>query len=619
MRILKPNVQRMQEKRNVRGLVKALAHRDEEIRADAAAALGELGDAAAVAPLIAALQDDELWVRRRAAEALGKIGGRRAVLPLIGILNDPDDHDTWESAARALGQIGDPAAVDALVPVLSRPGVESVEAAAWALGRLGDPQAVQPLIALASPGLWRSGRQAVLEALVAIGRPAVGPLVAALGGETAGARAFAADVLDALGWQPGPDELAVYHVAREAWDRCVELGGVAVEPLIATMRGEALPPPAAVRALGRIGDVRAVEPLIALLPRALDDRRKAVVEALVAIGEPAVEPLAAAMEGSEARGLAAVEILTQIGGTRAMEALRAALRAGSPAVRRAAAAALDRLGWRPGRDEEGAAYWIAGREWHRCVALGAVAVEPLIAVLEAKPSSSLDDLQHAAEALGQIGDVRAVRALVARLPTVGGYEKVGTAAADALVAIGAPAVEPLCQVLANPKLFWTVRAPVARVLARIGDPSALPALLAAQDDEEDVVVPEAAVRALADLQSPEVIPALIEALRHKNPTVRQAAANVLARTGDSRAVEPLIAALQTEHSRVRLEMAKALAKLYREGGLDEQARLRILSQQAMLSQPHSDFLSRHTDYGCRHVGPHTDYHDHTDRGFGVTL
>ena len=59
--------------------------------ADAAEALGVLGDSRAVVPLTQALlEDEDSSVRRSAAEALGEIGDIRAVEALTQALEDED-------------------------------------------------------------------------------------------------------------------------------------------------------------------------------------------------------------------------------------------------------------------------------------------------------------------------------------------------------------------------------------------------------------------------------------------------------------------------------------------------------------------------------------------------
>jgi len=58
-RLFKPNVQRMEKKRDVEGLIKALKYEDSIVRLRAVRALGKIGDARAVGPLIQALEDKD--------------------------------------------------------------------------------------------------------------------------------------------------------------------------------------------------------------------------------------------------------------------------------------------------------------------------------------------------------------------------------------------------------------------------------------------------------------------------------------------------------------------------------------------------------------------------------
>ena len=83
-----PDIPKLQRKRNVRGLIRALRHRDAAIREDAADALGQLKHGRAVMPLIAALNDADDMVREAAVEALGEMIDHRAVEPLISALRD---------------------------------------------------------------------------------------------------------------------------------------------------------------------------------------------------------------------------------------------------------------------------------------------------------------------------------------------------------------------------------------------------------------------------------------------------------------------------------------------------------------------------------------------------
>ncbi len=80
-------------------------------------ALGMIGDARAVDPLISVLNDSGPETQTLAAEALGNIGDARAVDPLIKALTDRDRF-VRGSAAKALGKIGDARAVDPLIKAL---------------------------------------------------------------------------------------------------------------------------------------------------------------------------------------------------------------------------------------------------------------------------------------------------------------------------------------------------------------------------------------------------------------------------------------------------------------------------------------------------------------------
>ena len=101
-----PNIEKLKAKRNVQGLIKALIYKkDATVRRDALEALGAIGDARAVEPLIAALKDSELYVRLGGAKALGEIGDARAVESLSAALQDSAS-DVRKNAAAALGKIG---------------------------------------------------------------------------------------------------------------------------------------------------------------------------------------------------------------------------------------------------------------------------------------------------------------------------------------------------------------------------------------------------------------------------------------------------------------------------------------------------------------------------------
>jgi len=63
---------------------------DASVRQAVANALGKVGDARAVEPLLAQLSDPTASVRQAVINALVRIGDPRAVEPLLARLNDPD-------------------------------------------------------------------------------------------------------------------------------------------------------------------------------------------------------------------------------------------------------------------------------------------------------------------------------------------------------------------------------------------------------------------------------------------------------------------------------------------------------------------------------------------------
>lgn len=109
--------------------------------------------------LIQALADPERGRRRDAIVALGELGDRRALYPLVAVLNG-DDRDLRLYAADALGELRDPRAVGALLQVLVTHSPQSfqTEAALNALQAIGEP-AVAPVTAASgqSDACVRSG------------------------------------------------------------------------------------------------------------------------------------------------------------------------------------------------------------------------------------------------------------------------------------------------------------------------------------------------------------------------------------------------------------------------------------------------------------------------------
>jgi HEAT repeat protein/cyclophilin family peptidyl-prolyl cis-trans isomerase len=97
--------------------------------------------------LIRMLSDDEARIRRRAALAIGHVGLADGVTPLIGLLADTDP-EVRQMAAFGLGLLGDTRARDPLTAALADPLPLVQGSAAEALGLIGDAAAADALAGL---------------------------------------------------------------------------------------------------------------------------------------------------------------------------------------------------------------------------------------------------------------------------------------------------------------------------------------------------------------------------------------------------------------------------------------------------------------------------------------
>jgi len=272
-----------------------------------------------------------------------------------------------------------------------------------------------------------------------------------------------------------------------------------------------------------------------------------------------------------------------------VEGLTKALTDKDSGVRKEAAEALERLGWKPRDDIEKVYYLIAKREWDDLAGLGGPAVESLIQALKDEDQDvrtgaaealrkirepAVDPLIKAlkdeksdvqgvvAECLGEIGDARAVEPLIEVLMKGWGVWSIEEDGAlvpsggidKGLSLIGERAVEPLIQALKdkNPSL----RARATLILGAIRDARAVEPIIEAMKggDKEIVFNANMALRSMGE-------PAIEPLIKDENWHVRQAAATALVVTGDARAVEPLIEALKDEEFRVRATVAWSLAEI----------------------------------------------------------
>jgi HEAT repeat protein len=110
---LKPaDISDMKKRKDFRGLIRALRHRDLNIQWEASQALADLGSEG-MDHLLAGLRPRNKNTRLGIIYALGEIKDPRAVEPLVSLLNDKNNEIRW-MAALALGEIGDIRTIDPL-------------------------------------------------------------------------------------------------------------------------------------------------------------------------------------------------------------------------------------------------------------------------------------------------------------------------------------------------------------------------------------------------------------------------------------------------------------------------------------------------------------------------
>ena len=270
-------------------------------------------------------------------------------------------------------------------------------------------------------------------------------------------------------------------------------------------------------ALKKVGDETAVESLIESMKyeKWQDDYtvliavRENSAEALGIIGDKrAIQPLIGTLieDSDEEVRWKAAAALGKLNDESAVDALIAALKDKSWAVRRNATIALGDIG-----DEKG--------------------YEPLL--------SSINDKdwhvrKYAAIALGKIGDERAIDPLVKALNDED--SDVRWKSILALGKIGTPAVKPLLNAFETDE--WQVRGRVAEVLGNIGDERAVEPLIFSLHNKK---------------------------YKNQNKYVRGRIVEALGKIGDERAVDSLIRSLDDQYIYVRIKAEEALENIKSKG------------------------------------------------------
>ena len=343
--------------------------------------------------------------------------------------------------------------------------------------------------------------------------------------------------------------------------------------------------------LGESGDERATLPLIGLLNHSDPSFRFAASEALIALDASAVMGLIDTLEHADAETISTIsDILGKIGDKRAVEPLLDILRqAGSDRAVASAAEALGELG--DGKailplikllehdhseiqyasaqsllkiGKPAIPYTIDGLE-HPDEDIRLIMVDmlgrsgdersvlPLLDLLEAEPSDAVR--MSAVQALGRLGDPRSIPVLVALL--VRDTSVVRTLASEALARMGDAAVSPLLEILARKDPEVQDRA--AEALVTIGTEAVDPLLVRLNG-----AAPDAAwqiIDALARIKDQKAIGPIAEKLADSDPDPAMKAAEALGSSGGPAAIDPLIRTLKDDRSPARQIAADALVRI----------------------------------------------------------
>ena len=148
-----------------------------------ALALGDLGDARAVVPLVGKIQDSRPTVREGVARALAQLADPRASSALVLALHDADE-GVRVAALAALARIADPNTVASISGLLAS-GADSVVAAALdALSQIHTPEASRVLIEQLAGDRPNNVQSGAVQALARSGASALAPLRACLSAES---------------------------------------------------------------------------------------------------------------------------------------------------------------------------------------------------------------------------------------------------------------------------------------------------------------------------------------------------------------------------------------------------------------------------------------------------
>jgi HEAT repeat protein len=487
-------------------------------------------------------------VRLRGLQRVGRYPLAQARPLILKALEDPDLKVQSEAASQvAEHRIRE--AVPALIRWLSHWEIALRVAGAETLGKLADPRATRPLLR----SLGDPENEVRLKVVIALGqipspeRSEVVPLLGRINNDTdAGVRRAAVEALARK-----KDKRALIPLIARLSDTSYEVRHAAVLAL-----GELADPGAgpallrlirdsnttvsasAIEVLGKLRYQRAAEALIDLMQNGAYASRGQAANALGAIGTPAaIRALVAGLAKSAS----------------AASAKRALVEAGNRAARELSTLLQDPRS--PGH--------VSSTVVEICREAKMTAALP--ALLEQLRLGRLPRVQ-VIRTLGQIGDRRAQRPLLELLEQSSYETRVAILEAlDSIV--DERAAEPLLEVLEDPSA--RVRLMAVGLLGRLRSRLATPALVKLATGK-DPVLARAALLALARARDPRAAPALVKLLAHREGGMRRLSAQTLARLGSIGVLDSLLSLCREAKREVQITCFQALGGVLR-GRTDERA------------------------------------------------
>jgi HEAT repeat protein len=314
--------------RAIPALMKALRDKSVNVVYHAIEALGSLRALEACEALVSIAETRDFFLGFPALDALGDIGDSRFATRIVPLLQDETLRDP---AAHALAKIGDESIVEALAGLLNTPDAP-IEAAAEALAVLRERYEQlygegRHITDLCRTFITATGTRNLADTVIRSGPETLRPLVTVLGWLKSGA-----------GTRALIRHLGSADLRNEIIDAFVEHGAEATEMLLEQLGSDDLEiRRSAIIAIGRIRDSRAVPILTHMLPAA-GDLTIEVIAALASIGDAsAVQPLFALIGNSDpAIRRATVSALNTLASPEIMKLVRPLLDDPNPAKREAA-------------------------------------------------------------------------------------------------------------------------------------------------------------------------------------------------------------------------------------------------------------------------------------------